>query len=87
MERYITAAEFIEIVRKGAAEADPNELALGFGMLMYEGDPDIIDRAIVTMAAEVRPVIKTVAAQAFADQSQRIHGTATPPRSTERGAA
>jgi hemerythrin-like domain-containing protein len=87
MERYITAADFIEIVRKGAADADPNVFALGFGMLMYEGDPDIIDRAIVTKPAEIHPVIKAVAAQAFADHSQRIHGTATPPRSTELGAA
>lgn len=83
MEQHITAAEFLEIVRMGAANADPDGLPLGFGMLMYEGDPEIIERAIAGMAAEARPVIRELAAQAFAEHSQRIHGTATPPRSTE----
>jgi hemerythrin-like domain-containing protein len=87
MERYITAAEFIEIVRRGAANADLNESALGFGMVMYEGDPDIVDRSIAAMPPDVRSTIRQQAAQAFAEHSRRIHGTATPPRSTEVGAA
>jgi len=83
MEQYITAAEFLEMVRNGATHADPDGLPLGFGMLMYEGHPEVVDRAIAGMAAEARPIIRGLAAQAFADHSQRIHGTATPPRSTE----
>ena len=83
MERHITAAEWKEIVEKEAADVDPASLPLGFGMLMYEGDPEVIDAAIATMPEQVRPVIRELAAQAFAEHSRLVHGTATPPRSTE----
>jgi hemerythrin-like domain-containing protein len=83
VEQHITADEWNEMVAKGAADADPEEWLLGFGMLMYEGDPGIIDRAIANMPADTRPVIRQLAPQAFADHSMRVHGTATPPRSTE----
>jgi len=52
-------------------------------MLMYEGDPESIEQAIVSLPAETRTVIKQLAAPTFADHSQRVHGSATPPRSTE----
>ena len=83
MERHITAAEWNEIVEKEAADVDPASLPLGFGMLMYEGDPEVVDAAIATMPEQVRPVIRELAAQAFAEHSRLVHGTATPPRSTE----
>lgn len=83
MEQHITADEWNEMVAKGAADAEPEELLLGFGMLMYEGDPEIIDRAITSMPADARPEIRQLAAQAFADHSARVHGTTTPPLSTE----
>jgi hypothetical protein len=35
------------------------------------------------MPAEVQPVMRDLATQAFAAHAQLIHGTATPPRSTE----
>lgn len=50
-------------------------------MMMYEGDPEVIQIAVSNMPAEARPVIKDLASQAFASYSERIHGTATPPRS------
>ena len=83
MEQHLTADEWNEMVAKGAADADPEQLPLGFGMLMYECDPEIIDRAIASMPADARPVMRQLAAQAFADHSLRVHGTTTPPRSTE----
>ena len=83
MEQYITAAEWNEIVEKEAADVDPASLPLGFGMLLYEGDPEVVDAAIATMPQPVRPVIRELAAQAFAEHSRLVHGTATPPRSTE----
>jgi hemerythrin-like domain-containing protein len=83
MEQYITAAEWNEIVEKEAADVDPASLPLSFGMLMYEGDPEVVDAAIATMPEPVRPVIRALAARAFAEHSLLIHKTATPPRSTE----
>jgi hemerythrin-like domain-containing protein len=83
MEQHITVVEWNEMVQQGAADADPAGLTLGFGMLMYEGDPEVIDHAIANMPPAARPVIKQLARQAFADHSRLVHGTATPPRSTE----
>jgi hemerythrin-like domain-containing protein len=83
MERHITAAEWNRMVQAGASDVDPETLPLAFGMAMYEGDPEIVDGAIANMPPEARQVIRTLAVDAFAAHSERIHGTATPPRSTE----
>jgi hemerythrin-like domain-containing protein len=83
MEQHITVVEWNEMVRRGTANADPAGLPLGIGMMMYEGDPDVIDHTIESLPQEIRPVIRQLAAKAFADHSTLVHGTATPPRSTE----
>ena len=83
MEQHISAAEWDDFVQKGSADADPAQLPLQFGMLMYEGDPEIIERALAAMPADARPVIGAVAAQTFAEHSRAVHGTPTSPRSTE----
>jgi hypothetical protein len=71
------------MVQEGAADADPETMPLGSGMLMHEGDPQIVDAGIAAMPPAVRPVIRELAAEAFAAHSLRVHGTATPARSTE----
>jgi hemerythrin-like domain-containing protein len=83
MADYITAAEWNAIVAQGVAEADPGGLLLGFGMLIYEGDRDLVDAAIANMPEDVRPVIREQAEHAFAEHSRRVHGTATPVLSTD----
>ncbi|HEY2502069.1 MAG TPA: hypothetical protein VGI68_11790, partial [Mycobacterium sp.] len=83
MEQHITAAEWNEFLEKESAAVDPQHLPLMLGMLMYEGDPASVAQVIATMPAETGRIIKQLAAPAFAAHSQRIHGTATPPRSTE----
>jgi hypothetical protein len=35
------------------------------------------------MPTDARPVITAMASQAFAEHSRAVHGTPTPPRSTE----
>jgi hypothetical protein len=81
VEKCVTAAEWDLMVQDGAAEGPQEQLPLVFGMFMYETDPDIIQQVLLRMPAEARPAIEEVASQAFAVHSQRIHGTATPPRS------
>jgi Hemerythrin HHE cation binding domain len=82
MEQYITVAEWHAPVGSELA-ADPAQFLLTIGLLMYEGDPHSIDKFIAARPAGARPVIRGLAAKMFADHSQRVHGTATPPRSTE----
>ncbi|SNR94987.1 Hemerythrin-like domain-containing protein [Streptosporangium subroseum] len=81
--KTITAAEWGQMVQEGGADTPPEHLPLLFGMMMYEGDPDVIEIAVSSMPAEARPVIKDLASQAFASYSELIHGTATPPRSRD----
>lgn len=86
MERHITAAENQEIVAKGGAigaSGDPEALPLVFGMMLYEADPEVVDRAVASVPSPAREVIRDLAQEAFAAHSQVIHGTPTPPRSTE----
>jgi dihydroorotase len=82
MERHITAAEAQEVVAKGGAvgaTADPESVPLALGMIMYEADPEVFDRAV----AGVPEVMRRLAQEAFAAHSRLIYGTPTPPRSTE----
>jgi hypothetical protein len=83
MEHHITAAEWNELLKNESAAVDPDHLPLMLGMLMYEGDPESVEQVIATMSADTGPVIVQLAAPTFAAHSQRVHGTATPPRSTE----
>jgi hypothetical protein len=53
------------------------------GMLMYEGDPESVEQVIAAMPADAGHLVRPLAAPTFAAHSQRVHGTATPPRSTE----
>jgi hypothetical protein len=79
----LPAAEWAQMLEKVAGGVPPEQLTLTFGMMMYEGDPEIIDLTVTNMPPEVRPVIKELAGGAFAAHSRAVHGTATPPRSTE----
>lgn len=81
VEKYVTAAEWDQMVQDEAARGPQDQLPLLFGMFMYETDPDVVVKVLLRMPAEVRPAIKEVASQAFGVHSMRIHGTATPPRS------
>jgi hemerythrin-like domain-containing protein len=83
LEEHITAAEWDETMQKGAADVDAESLPLSFGLLMYEGDPQLIERTLANLPADARLVIRELAAQAYAEHSRRVHGTPTPPRSTE----
>ncbi|MFF2525082.1 hemerythrin domain-containing protein [Streptomyces liangshanensis] len=80
IERHITAAEWERMVAEGGAGIAPEQMALIFGMMTYEGDPDTIRDIVATMPPEVRPVIADLAAQAYARHALQVYGTPTPPR-------
>jgi hemerythrin-like domain-containing protein len=77
VEKYVTAAEYEELGTKGAASISPADLPVLLGMLMYEGGADVLPRGLPPALLELAP-------RAFAAHSERIHGTATPPRSTSK---
>ncbi len=81
IEKYITAAEWDEMTRESAGDTPQEEMPLILGMMMYEGDPAVLEKVLSQMPADVRPFLEGAARQAFAAHSERVHGTATPPRS------
>jgi hemerythrin-like domain-containing protein len=82
IDEYITQSEWSLVAQEGGADFPPDKLPLLFGKIMYEGDPEVIDMIVSHMPAEVQPIIKDVATQAFAANAQELYGTATPPRVT-----
>jgi hypothetical protein len=82
--KYMTAAEWDSLAQTATAGISPEDLAVIFGMMMYEGDPEVMQGILAKLPPQTGLALKTVAPQAFALHSQRIYGTATPPRSTGR---
>ncbi|MFJ1598513.1 hemerythrin domain-containing protein [Streptomyces sp. NPDC088261] len=84
IEKHITAAEWGRMVAEGGADVAPEHMALIFGMMAYEGDPDTVRDVVAGMPPEIRPAIADLAGQAFAQHAVRVYGTATPPRTGVR---
>jgi hemerythrin-like domain-containing protein len=83
MEKYITAEEWGRMLHAEVSDTDPESLVLDFGMMMYEGEADLIEGAVASMPPEVQPVIRDMGSRAYAAHAKLIYGTPTPPRSTE----
>ncbi|MEE6175894.1 hemerythrin domain-containing protein [Mycobacterium sp. 050134] len=83
MQMHITAAEWDAMVQLGAADADPQDLLLGLGMLAYEADPDVLATAIAAIPADAQPAVRQLAADSFAQYSLQLYETVTPRRSTD----
>jgi hemerythrin-like domain-containing protein len=82
IERYVTAAEWSEMVAASAADVAPEQLVLLFGLMTYEGHPKAVEAAIAQMPAEVRPVMAGLGAEAFAHHAELVHGTPSPAKSS-----
>jgi hemerythrin-like domain-containing protein len=82
IEKYVTAGEYALLPQEANAEVPQDQLPTIFGMLMYEADPVVIDTIVAEMPAEIQPVIKDAAAQAYGAYAQQLYGTATPARVT-----
>jgi hypothetical protein len=80
IEEYVTAGEWDEMVQAEAADTPEDRIPLLFGMMMYEGDPEVVEKALSQMPSTVRPVVREMSLEAFASHSELVHGTATPRR-------
>jgi hypothetical protein len=83
MERHIRHDEWKQMIADAATDLAPDRVPLLFWMNMYEGDSDIVEQVIAGMPREMQAVILETAEQAYGRHAQLIHGTPTPPRSTE----
>ena len=82
VEKYVTAKEWNAMAEDAAAGLPQEKLPLLVGMLMYEGDPQVIQQTLSHIPQDFRSVIKDEAPKAFKDHSRLIYGTPNPPRST-----
>lgn len=78
VERHVFATEWEAMVAAGAADVPPEIGPALVGMLMYEG-------GTVIVPPEMRDVLADLAPKAYAVYCENLHGTPTPPRSTEVG--
>jgi hemerythrin-like domain-containing protein len=79
-QQYVTQTEW-DSLGESVAAALHDDMMLVFGMVMYEGDPDVIQKLATRFAGDKAAVMKAAAAQAFVAHAQAVYGTATPPRS------
>ncbi|OAT67865.1 hypothetical protein AWB85_12160 [Mycobacteroides immunogenum] len=87
MEQHITAAEWVGFLKSESRAIDAEHAPLILGMMMYEGDSESIEQVIAAIFSDIDPTIEGLAASTFAAHSQKIHGTATPPRGAELSTA
>jgi hemerythrin-like domain-containing protein len=80
MARHITAAEWAEFTEQGMSSIPKRKMLLGFGMMLYEGDPDVIAIELRKLPAPVRRLLPPLGRRAFRRYARRLHGTPTPPR-------
>ncbi len=80
MARHITAAEWEEFTRQGMEFIPLRLMLVGFGMMLYEGDPEAIATEIRKLPAPVRPLLPVLGRAAYRRYARRIHGTETPSK-------
>ncbi|MFG1866555.1 hemerythrin domain-containing protein [Micromonospora arborensis] len=79
-QRYVTAAEWMELGEHGMAKTPKKQAPLVFGLAMYEGDPEVIKAVLAHAPLPARLLMPIIGPRIFAAHAKRVHGTATPPR-------
>lgn len=77
-ERHIFATEWEQMVAEAAAGMPPEHGPVIIGMVMYESGLDALPLDLAATLGAVAPA-------AYAAYAERVHGTATPPRSSDVG--
>jgi len=80
MAQHIRSEEWEEFTERGMESIPKRMLLLGFGMMLYEGDPEVLALEIAKLPAPLRPILPVLGRRAFRRYARRIHGTPTPPR-------
>ncbi len=83
MARHVTVSEWEEFTQRGMESIPKGMLLTGFGMMLYEGDPDALAPEIAKLPAPLRPILPPLSRWAFRRYARRLHGTPTPPRGVQ----
>ncbi len=79
--KYITEAEWQAMASESGRAIPQDKVPLVFGMTLYEATPEELQRTLSGLPPEARAVLEEQGPRAFAAHSERVYGTATPPRS------
>jgi hemerythrin-like domain-containing protein len=82
MARHLRQEEWDEFTERGMESIPTGMMLTGFGMMLYEGDPEALRLEIGKLPALLRPVLPLLARRAFRRYARRIHGTRRPARGT-----
>lgn len=85
--KHVTATEWDQMSKAAGPEGHPAQWPPGVGMLMrgmlmYEGDPEVVEADMARMPPEVREATRKTAPKVYEAHSLRVHGT-LPPRSVD----
>jgi len=80
-EKYITAEEWQAMGAESGRTISQERIPLAFGMFFYEANPQVIQKTLAELPEEVRSTLYEQGERAFSSHSERVYGTATPPRS------
>jgi hypothetical protein len=76
--RCISREEWHELGEAGRAGIPRKDMALVFGMLMYEGDPEVVKIMLAPAPLPVRVLVPRLGRRAFRKHAVAVHGTPTP---------
>lgn len=76
-EQHVTPAEWGRLAQE-VKKLPVRVLPIAFGMLMYEGDPEVVRLILAEAPAVPRLLLPHLAPRAYARYARRVHGTPTP---------
>ncbi|MFD8033630.1 hemerythrin domain-containing protein [Streptomyces sp. NPDC059717] len=79
-EQHMTAAEWALFGEHAMSTVPKKDLPLAFGMVMYEGDPQVIKAILSHAPVAARLMMPILGPRLYASHAKRVHGTTTPPR-------
>ncbi|GIG02909.1 hemerythrin domain-containing protein [Catellatospora citrea] len=82
VEKYISAAECRLLAGTYREQTAPELLPMIFGMLMFDGVPDVGEDILAEMPQQVQSGIRQLVSQARADHVDKLSGTPAPPQVT-----
>jgi hemerythrin-like domain-containing protein len=78
MARYVTPTEWEAFTEAGMRSIPKRLMLVGFGMMAYQGDPEVMGIEVAKLPRPLRRVLPMLSGRAYARYAREIHGTATP---------
>lgn len=76
--RCVTTEEWAALGEAGRNGIGRSQTALVFGMLMYDGDPEVVATMLAPAPLPVRVLVPRLGRRAYRRHALAVHGTATP---------